>query len=224
MSKLLVNIDLDDQSVEREFKSLHADFERFVDYRPDKLEVSAATIIRYIVWCYDPESDVVEAHRKWTDKKKEAADLAGLIKNNKLTDDGFNILYGKNNAINHVISRYIWLLYDRDFALYAAYQEMLIKATTEILTYNFDKPSDASKAKSNVEELIEDITRVENKLLSGGDVKELTKVLAESASKFTVDELRPENIVSKLEKKEEIVDEKPYGNYEPEPQRFLNDE
>ena len=222
---MLVDIERSPELVIASFRELHEDFLNFCTLRPDKLEVSTINIVKFIVLCYDKESPVVDSGKKrWGDKKREAAEQSDLFINKEFIPDAEAILYGKNLEVNRIIVRYLSLQFDSDFMMYVMLQEMLLNSTTQLMTFNFDKPSDAAKAKANVDEILKDLREYEEKIFSGGDVKELTKALYENAKKFTVSDLRPENVLSRREKGEPVVDEAPYGDgYIPEEQRFLDD-
>lgn len=225
-SKCLVDISQSEEKVLKAFSLLHNDLKIFVDERPDKLDIPTFNIIKYVVSCYDKESPVVDENRKrWTLRKKSASTFAGLFQlpKDKL-DDVDLILYARNDEINKVIVRYLSLLYDRDFLMYAVYSELLINQSEQLLRFNFDKPSDTARAKQNVETLQADLNALEDKVFSGGDVRQLKNVLYGESHKFMVSELRPENIVSKKEKGQPLVDINPYGDrYKIDDLKFLGD-
>ena len=222
---MLVDIRKSLESVIAGFKDLHSDFNEFCVNRDDKLEIKTIHIVKFIVLCYDKESEIVESRKgQWAEKKRDAAIESGLLKDGQLIKDADAVLYGKNDVVNRMIIRYLSLQFDKDFLMYVMLQELLLNATTQLLSFNFEKPSDASKAKQNVEAIIADIEAQEIKIFTGGDVKALTKALYENARKLTVTDLRPENVISRKTNGEELVDDKPYGNYELDKQRFLDDE
>lgn len=227
MSNSLIDITLDDQAIVRQFRDLHEDFNVFAINRPDNLELELSKIIKFIVYCYDKEEDNTLSNPSWQKKKREAAILSGLINkaSGEFVEGGRTVVFGLSAHINRIISRYCWMQSDKDFAMLRIYSEMLVNSTAQLLDNTFDNPSQAIKAKQYTEDLIKDISKLEKKILSGGDVKELEIEINRAARRFSVDELRPENIVTNIANGKDIVDEKPYGNdYKVEPQRFLNDE
>jgi hypothetical protein len=224
--KCLVDLSNTDTHIAEAFSALHEDLGSFVKKREDSLTVPTINIIKYVVACYDKESPVVEEFRKrWTIRKKTAATYAGFFDLAKIhAYDVDTILYARNDKVNKIILRYLSMLFDREFLMYAVASELLINVSEQLMRFDFAKPSDMAKAKQNVVELQNDLNDLEEKVFSGGDVKLLKIVLYGEAQRFMVSELRPENIVSKREKKEKIVDVNPYGEgYEVEPLKFISD-
>lgn len=223
-SKCLVDIELPDEEIVSRFGKLHEDLAHWLVSREDGLAIPAVNIIKYIVACYDSESPVVKEHSKrWTVKKRESAKLSGMLNVGKTgARDIDAILYCKNVVINKVTVRYLAMLSDRDFLMYAIYNEMLISQSEQILKSAFEKPGDVAKAKTNIEVIQDDISKLEQKIFGGDDVRVLKNILQEESRRFVVTELRPENIVTKHENKEQLV-EGPYGDYVPEKLRFLDD-
>lgn len=224
MSNPLIDISQAPDSISREFRELHEDLGYFCVHRHDKLAVSTLVIIKYIVSCYDKESEVSYQFRsRWPERKREAAKVSGLTECGEEID-ARKILFGKNDVINRIIARYISLQFDKDFMEYVVLQEMLMNATSQALGYNFDNPSQASKARQNISDLKKDLELLDEKMLLGGDVKELERSLAKNITKMTVSDLRPEKIVTRIENGEPVVDEAPYGDYVPDVKEFLGDE
>jgi len=223
-SKCLVDISKDEDQVMGAFASLHDDLKTFVLERDDGLDIPTPNIIKYIVACYDKESPVVDEYKKrWTMRKKRAASFAGFFDLDKLKEID-EILYSRNDQINKTIIRYLSLLYDRDFLMYAVYSELLINQSEQLMRFDFDKPADTARAKQNVDLLQNDLGLLEDKIFAGGDVRQLKNVLYSESHRFMVSELRPENIVGKLEKGEPIVDINPYGDkYFIDKMKFLGD-
>ena len=224
--KCLVNIELDSEKVLSKFGSLHESFMEWIGKREDGLSIPTINIINYIVACYDKDSPVVNEFRKrWAQKKREAARISGLLtlKGSSLSDVE-TVLYGKNPIIDKITVRYLALLFDRDFLMYAIYNEILINQSEQLLKFNYDKPGDVLKAKQNIELVQEDIRVLEEKIFSGGDVRALQNILQEEAHKFMVSELRPESLVTRKEEGKPVVDIKPYGdNYKIEDLKFYGD-
>lgn len=225
-SKCLVDLSKSESDIITDFVTLHKDLAEFVRSRADKLNVPTPNLIRYIVSCYDKESPIVDEFKKrWTMRKKMAASYAGLFNLGKESNyDVDSILYARNEFVNKIILRYLSLLFDREFLMYAVYSELLINQSEQLMRFEFDKPSDTARAKQTIEATQADLSALEEKVFSGGDVRELKNVLYEEAQKFIVSELRPENIVSRKERGEKAVDYNPYGdNYEVNKLRYIGD-
>jgi len=212
-NKCLVNIDREDNRIISDFAKLHSEFKEWVKTRSDGLEIPTVNIIKYVVSCYDHESDIVREHKqRWTIKKKESAKLSGILQlRDTVGEDIDSILYCKNDTINRVTVRYLAMLSDRDFLMYVIYNEILVNQSKQLLGFDFNKPTEVAKAKENIENVQADIIKLEQKLFSGEDVRALKNILQEESGKFLVSELRPENLVSKNEKGEMVIDS-PYGD------------
>lgn len=224
-NKCLVNIDKDDAIIVSDFAGLHPDFKKWVGDRDDVLSIPSVNIIKYIVACYDHESDIVRQHKtRWTMKKREAAKLSGILfMRDSAGNDIDDILYCKNEVLNKITVRYLALLSDRDFMMYAIKNELLTKQATQLLDYDYSDPSKVSVANKNIEIAQDDILKLEQKMFSGDDVRALKNILQEEATKFMVDELRPENLVSKHEKGDLVI-ESPYGKgYQIPDLKFVDD-
>ena len=226
-NKCLVDIEESDKDIELSFSKLHESFAKWIGERNDELKLPTVSIIKYIVSCYDPESRIVKDNKsRWTVKKKEAARFSGLMAlvNKGFEEDVHQVLYCKNRVINILILRYVFLLHDRDALMYGIYNEMLINQGAQLLMFDFKSPGEVATAKINMENIQADIVKVEHKMLSGDDVNALKNVLHEMSAEFMVSELRPESLVTKYERGEEIV-ESPYGpDYEVGKMRFLGDD
>lgn len=223
--KCLVNIEESDEEIKTAFAKLHESFGKWIEDRPDDLKIPDAVVIKYIVACYDPESRIVKDNKtRWTIKKKEAARISGLMTlAHKNEADVQQVLYCKNKVINRMIISYVFLHHDRDALMYAVYNEMLVKQGQQLLDFDYT-PSEAKTAKANIEETQNDIVKLEHKMFSGDDVNALKNVLQEMSAEFMVAELRPESLVTKYERGEEIV-ESPYGaDYAVSKMRFLGDD
>ena len=228
--RTLVNTSNPDEVVLKEFKALHPDFADFVDNYKVSVRLKKVAIIRFIVYCYDKNSHVaLELKSKWINKKKEAAVRANFATFN---DNGINrfildaeeIIFGKNEYVNNIIIQYVALQFDNDFQMYMVYKDMLVHVLKELADYNFDNPGQVAKAKANAEEIMGDIERLENKMLSGDDVNSIKSLLYEEAYKSSL-ELRPEHIVTKKEQGKPVVDIKPYGDgYDIGKMIFIGDE
>lgn len=224
-SKCLINIEKDEEQVVKDFAGLHPSFKNWIKVRDDSLRIPSVNIIKYIVSCYDHESDIVREHKqRWTVKKKEAARVSGILFMRDMYEDEVDsILYCKNEIINRITVRYLALLSDRDFLMYAIYNEVLINQSRQMLNFEFERPGDVTKAKQNIEDIQSDIQRLEQKMFSGDDVRELKNILQQETNKFMVSELRPENLVTKNEQGESVVDS-PYGkSYQIPDLNFLDD-
>lgn len=229
IGRCLINTGNPDESVIEEFIALHPDFEQFEKLHAEKEGITLPMIIRYIVNCYDKNSSIAVEHKaKWIVKKKESATRAKLptYSDNgaiKFTKESEDIIFCKNEEISKLIVRYLSLQFDNDFQMYMIYRELYHNVMMELQKFTFDKPSDLQKAIQNGEGILKDIEKLEYKLFSGDEERTLKSMLYEEAYKSSL-ELRPEQLVTKRENGEDLVDVKPYGDYKATKQHFLNDQ
>lgn len=225
-NKCLINIEAIDARIISDFSKLHETFGEWIKNRDDGLRIPSVNIIKYIVACYDKESPIVQQYKqRWTVKKREAAKISGILEMREEAGSEIDdILYCRNEEINKVTVRYLAVLSDRDFLTYAIYNEVLVNQSKQLLGFDFSKPSEVAVAKTNVENIQNDIQLLEQKLFSGDDVRALKNILQEEANKFMISELRPENLVTKNEKGEQVI-ASPYGDdYELPKLKFLDDQ
>lgn len=229
IGRCLINTgDPDDQIID-EFIALHPEFEAFEKTYTEREGITLPMLVKYIVYCYDKNSTIAIEHKaKWIFKKKEAATRAkfptlsdnGAIKFTKESED---IIFCKDKSVSELIVRYLSLQFDNDFQMYMIYRELYHNVMMELQKFTFDKPSDLQKAIQNGEGILKDIEKLEYKLFSGEEERSLKSMLYEEAYKSSL-ELRPEQLVTKRENGEDLVDIKPYGEYKAQKQRFLNDQ
>ena len=227
MDKTLININQDEDRIILDFSALHPDLKDFVENRNDKLEtINTVKIIKYIVYCYDKESPLVRAYKgKWMVKKRESALAAGFERdiNGLFTEEADIVIFCKDDSINRVILRYLYLLHDRLFQTYVIYNEMYLHQSVELMKYDFAQPGHAKSAKENLDTIGKDIEQLEWKIFSGEETKILKDLLYEdSINQFN--ELRPERIAVRIERGQGAVDYNPYGDYKKEEMRFMGDE
>lgn len=219
---------LPDGEVVKEFATLHPDLDIWVQKREDKLTtLPTFQIIRYIVACYDKESPLVDAYKKrWIIKKRESAIVADFPKNSDghFSKEADEVIFCRNKVINKVVLRYLYLQHNRLFQTYVIYNEMYLHQSEELIRYDFANPTHAKAAKENLDTLDKDIQELELKIFSGDETNKMKELLYEEST-GTFNDLRPESIVSRLEKGLTAVDYNPYGkNYKPEEMVFMGDE
>jgi len=228
--RCLLQTGLSDEELIKEFVDLHPDFTAFfVSYSPaDGMTLSM--LIRYLVHCYDKNSSIAVEHKaSWVIKKKESALRAGfpMVSINgamKFTESAENIIFNKDPEFSDIIVRYLSLQFSNDFQMYMIYRELYHNVMLELQAFRFPKPSDLAKAKQNGEEILMDIEKLEYKMFSGDEDRTLKSLLYESAYKASLD-LRPEQLISRRERNEPLVDITPYGSdYEIPKLKFIGDQ
>jgi len=226
--RALINLSQPDEEIVRQFTVLHPDLDLFVKKREDGLSsLKTVQIIKYIVACYDKESPLIDAYKKrWVIKKRESAIVAGFDKNSDghFSEEADRVIFCKNKIINKVVLRYLYLQHNRLFQTYVIYNEMYLNQSEELIRYDFSQPSHAKAAKENLDTLDKDIQELELKIFGGEETSKLKELLYEE-SVGTLNDLRPESIVVRLEKGQPAVDYNPYGkDYKPEKMVFMGDE
>jgi hypothetical protein len=224
--RCLINIDLSEKDVEDAFVSLHPNLDELIGEIRASIKVPIISIIKFIVSCYDRESPLVMTFRsQWMKKKREAAILAAFPRDGeRYTDDAEAIILGKRHLTNKLIVRYLSLLHDNDFNMYAMYNEAKLGQSMELINSGFDSPGNAEKASANIERWSEKIQELEKTIFEGDDVRALRIALYEEAHR-KISDLRPENLVDRMERGEKLVDSPPYGkDYTEDKLRFVGDE
>ena len=229
LGRCLINTAGTDAEIYDEFISLHPEFREFAKKFVLPKGFNIPMLVRYLVFCYDKNSSIAIEHKaRWMVKKREAAGRAKFpseIRDNtlKFTAESEEIIFNKNPQFSDIIVRYLALQFENDFELYMVYKEMLHNVMKELQKYNFDKPSDLSKAKQNAQEIQEDIDKLEFKLFSGEEERTLKTMLYAEAYKSSL-ELRPEHVVTRNENGESVVDVEPYGKgYKPKKLKYVDD-
>jgi len=228
--RCLLNVGLPDEDLIIDFCNLHEDFKIFAQNEELPSSITLAMLIRYMVHCYDRNSAIVMQHKsEWIIKKKNSAIKAGfpLIKidgSEKFISECEDIIFNKRASLNNVIVRYLALEFDNDFAMLSIYSEMYYNVMKDLQAYKFDKSIDFERLKKMAESIKDDIDRLDYKIFSGGEEREMKNVLYAFAYKRSL-ELRPESLISKKENGEPLVDINPYGDgYKVDKMKFLGDE
>lgn len=228
--RCLLNTGLPDEDLVADFMGLHDNFRTFAQTKtlPDK--ITLPMLIRYIVNCYDRNSAIVMQYKnEWIIKKKHSAIKAGFPMisvdgRDKFISQCEDIIFNKMSGINDLIMCYLSIQYDSDFMMYSTYSEMYYNLMKDLQEYNFDKSIDFERTKKMAESIKDDIDRLDYKIFSGGEEREMKNVLYEFAYKRSL-ELRPEALITKKENGEPLVDINPYGDgYAVDKMKFLGDE
>ena len=230
MARCLLNTGLPDEDLILDFMALHDNFRVFVQNHTLPEGITFPMLIRYIVNCYDKNSAIVLQHKsEWIIKKKNSAIKAGfplvmVDGKEKFPQQFEGVIFNKMPGFNDIVMCYLSIQFDSDFMMYSVFHEMYYNLMKDLQAYNFDKSIDFERTKKMAESIKDDIDRLDYKIFSGGEEREMKNVLYAFAYKRSL-ELRPESLISKKENGEPLVDINPYGDgYKVDKMKFTGDE
>jgi hypothetical protein len=188
-------------------ESLEASSEVF--RAPLPKEVNRKKFFTFVVLCLDPESELRKNVASLPQRKTLAAIAAGfhLDDNNRFNPVVESVLVGENETAARIMAEYCFLAAGLEFVVYTSY----VRIFAEVVAMSFK----ADKAKDSValiSKLKQEIEESERKIFGGDEVSNMKKALYLS-SKQVVLNIRPEDMVEKLEKGEALDEFNPYGNY-----------
>jgi hypothetical protein len=172
-------------------------------------------VIRYICFMYDVGSPLPQKIENILKMKIESADLAGFKRdsNNEFSDEVNEFMVGGNNAVNHMIVRFLSLFHDISFLTYKVYKakhyEVIAQLQTEKDPYKIEKLLKTSNL------LVNDIASLSSKIFLPEDSNNLIQAMYEQAE-FEASPITPEDIIERLEKGMGVVSNPPYGDFENE--------
>jgi len=205
--------------------------ERFISLHKDMStdlflgEVNRDDVFKYIILTYDVKSPYVLKYKEWAQRRRETAKESGFpTKEGKYIPEAERIILGKNQNVNKLIIRYLFLQNDIDFIRYQSYQALYFKQIKDSLEKDFEKPSDYDKLKQNIDILADELKSLQNAIFFGDETGELKKALYDFAGKISTD-FRPEDVAKRLNEEKPIVDEEPYPkDYKVSDLKFIGDE
>jgi len=203
------------------FKQLHPDFEEELILK----EVTEKSLFTYIVLTYDVNSPFVIKYNDWSFRRRETAKAAGFrIAAGKYIKEAENIIVGRMAVTNRMAVRYCFLQNDPDFIKLQSYQALLRNQIVESFNTSNIKATEAAKLKNNIDVLTKETKVLQKSIFSGNETKDMLKTLYAFIDNISYD-FRPEDIATKKEEGEPVVDEFPYGKkYKPEKLKFLDDQ
>ncbi len=213
-------IDLDGEGIVGKFKALHSELNRPFGLK----KISESSLVRYIVAAYDKNSPYMQQHFDLVQRRRYSAKYAQFpVEEDQYVEEAEEILEGKNDVVNDLITRYLFCQHDLEFINLQAYQNMHFVQTRIAMGHLLDKPSDFDKLKSNIEALSNDIQEKRALVSNNEESDTLLRRIYGFAESISTD-FRPEDRAKRVEQGEPVVDENPYGDYEPSSLRFLDDE
>jgi hypothetical protein len=228
--RCLIQTGATDDDIISELYNLDRGFSDLVSEIDPPLGITIPMLVRYMVFAYDKNSHIaIEFKSRWIQKKKESAIRAGFPTINdgnllKFTVESESIIFNKNPQFSDLIMLYLFIQWDSDWLMHSVYNEMYYNVMKDLQKYNYDKPSDLQKAKQNAEDIREDIDKLNYKIFSGMEDRTLVNLLYEDSYRKSLD-LRPEQLITKKERGEPVVDITPYGsNYEIPVLKFIGDQ
>ena len=170
-------------------------------------------ILRYIIYMYDPGSDLRLTHTDFAKRKREAAKLAKLptTRTSDLTDYSKDILVGANNKVNCLIIEYLKLHNSPYLLQYHAHWNLLSQEILDSENLGERTPQERKIIRENIRELTDSISDAESHLFGGGkDTEALRNALFADMTASRATELRPEKMALALEKKEAVIGKNPF--------------
>lgn len=201
----------------------------YEEFNGDYHGLDEKKVLTYIVLLYDFNSDLKTIITRLWPRKYEAAIIAGfkLVKQknkNVFQKEVEEMIMGKYESINAMITRYLFLFDNPSYIAQMANMEILEKLSM-CAHEPQGKPSDYNTIAETIEKLRTRISELDKQIFGGED--ELFNVRKLLYAKIEKDRLllTPEDIADKKINKEEVVDINPYGEgYNPGNPHLIVDE
>ena len=189
----------------------------------DRVRLDQDALNRYVVLMYDKESQLRREYPKIRQRKAAAAQYAGfnLNKKREFRREVEQMLIGQIPEVNRMIVKYVLKYNDPDQLALEMYYEMYQRQVALMLQGIAD-PSDYKKIHEVSEKLRTSIAELSEKTLGGQDEASIIKELYADLENLR-ESMMPEYIADKLAKGEELG-YNPYGGYEPEPLKLVQQE
>ncbi len=227
--RTLIDPNISDEDIINQLLKLHPDFDDLIKSIELPVGINLSMVIRYIIYAYDKNSYIaLEYKNKFIIKKKNAALRARfpmiIIDNiQKFSKESEDIIFNRIASVLDIVLRYLYIQFDDEWLRLHVYTELYYKITSDLLKNKYEKPQELKIARQNELEIKEDIEKLNYKIFSGEEERTLVSMLYEDSYKKSL-ELRPEQIVTKRENNEKIVDIEPYGvGYEIDKMKFSGD-
>lgn len=178
------------------------------------------SLCRYIVICYDFGSPLRHRISDLYERKRTAAEMAGLayLNNGRFPRAVEDALLGKNEAVALAVTKYLMLFGKPEFQLLEANMAQFAMETATMMKQAGDK--DTVKT---ARELAADINRLTNLLYGGDETIETRKALYQRLEERRI-QVRPEDLVKRIAEGSKLKDFSPYGeDYDVEPMKYKGD-
>ena len=188
-------------------------------------EVSAESFFTYVVLTYDIESPYVLKYNDWAQRRRETAKASNFkVVRGEYVEEVEQIILGKNERINKIMLRYMFLQNDIEFIQFNSYQALYFRQSMDAMFTTYKQPSHYDSLKKNIDILASEIRRKQKEIFNGTETISLKRSLYEFVSNLTYD-FKPEDIAEKIENALPIVDVTPYPkDYIPKKMTFNGDE
>lgn len=168
------------------------------------------TIIKYIVLMYDINSPIRDMYSKYSEKKRNAAMIAGFeMSKGRFKDDIDNILIGEDEHVNRMITRYIVMHNKPLLVAFNAYNEMLYHEMEKSLHLRDAKSLDLKYTRENVDKLTERLNEIYFDIFGGQESLKLKDQLYETMEIDRI-KLRPESVAKSIREGDYEVGIDPY--------------
>lgn len=171
-------------------------------------------LLIYIIVLYDKHSPIREdKDMPFMQKKREAAEMAGLMRNGKIKDEIANVLLGENDEFNKALAKYLTFQHSILLTRIAVLELVQEKAILNAMKMGDNKAIQLSL------QTTEELEKALNEASGGNEWHKIKEAIQTEAGKHT-DGLRVEDMV---EKAQDGKLESPYPNdYKPEDIKYLS--
>lgn len=186
-------------------------------------------VFTYVVLAYDPNSPFVRFNDNVLKRKRDAAKAAGfnvVEETQKFSEITENIICNRNAIVNRMITEYLRMLKNDDWALLVSYQEMLY-SQLEHLREGLEEGeavngSNYRNILNNTQTLSKAIKVLENDILEKDTSRDILEALYDTIETDKLD-LRPEDIANKIVMKEHPDLFNPYLDDERSVEEFIEE-
>ena len=173
-------------------------------------EITKKRFFTFIVLMLDPNSEL----RKNISSLPQRKTLAAMVSGFQLTDNRFSpivesCIVGENDIAAKMMAEYCVLSGGVNFLIYTSYVRIL----TDVVAASF-KADKAKDSVATISKLKQEIEESERKLFGGDEIANMKQALYLSSKQISLN-LRPEDVIEKMEKGELLTDFNPYGTYIP---------
>jgi hypothetical protein len=191
-------------------------------FKPEIKNVNKRKLLTYICLMYDPQSELRKTISVLPHRKMMCALTAGFVLNprtNKFNEEIENMLAGGDMDANRMMAEYCLLSMGMDYMAYTAYARIFVDLVA------------MSSVQDKITNLVPLIAKVrtevdvlERKIFGGDEVSDMKRALYQTSKQVSLN-LRMEDIVSRIEKGDDLADFNEFpDNYIPKPLRYAGKE
>jgi hypothetical protein len=198
------------------FNPKEKDFDKSMIKRSEVFNFKDERINAYIILAYDLQSEFRRNISEYLRRKTEVGDIVGFKRINGYFEKKIeDMLVGQNEQFNKAVVQYVSWMFDREYkhlvVLEFNYVKLALRSFTEWDTKINELMTDMKK----------EMEVIETKLFGGEEVTNMRKALY-SGTERTRLRIRVEDVLDEF-KINGLEDWSPYGDYKPEPIKFVGD-